>query len=132
MLKSVKEGHRLLSAWQLALLRFAVTLDETDRLNVAALAAELDRPGGQRDSDDSLRFFRRTSSQLCAAISGQHQDADAILDGFCKQIEEQRLRLAFSAAIGKAHSDPEPSQAARPKRNPDLFRGLPSRRSASL
>jgi hypothetical protein len=132
MLQSVKEPHRLLRAWQLALLRFAVTLDESDRLNVAALAAELDRPSGERAPDDSLHFFRRTSSQLCAAISGQHQSADAILGSFCEQIEEPRLRLAFAAAIGKAHSDPGPSQAARPKRNPGLFRGLPSRRSASL
>lgn len=30
MLQSVKESHRLLRAWQLALLRFAVTLDESD------------------------------------------------------------------------------------------------------
>ncbi|MCK1740573.1 hypothetical protein IVA80_06745 [Bradyrhizobium sp. 139] len=132
MLQSVKESHRLLRAWQLALLRFAVTMDESDRLNLVALAAELDRSGDQRDGGDSLHFFRRTSSQLCAAISGQRQDADAILDCFCKQIEEPRLRLAFAAAIGQAHSDPAPSQAARPKRNPDLFRGLPARRSASL
>ena len=132
MLRSIKEPHRLLRTWQLALLRFAVTLDESDRLNVAALAAELDRSGGRRAPYDSLHFFRRTSSQLCAAISGRHQNADAILDGFCEQIDEPRLRLAFAAAIGKTHADPEPSQAARTKRNPDLFRGLPSRRSASL
>ncbi|QOG17061.1 hypothetical protein SAMN05192541_102541 [Bradyrhizobium arachidis] len=127
----VEGTQRLLHAWQLALLRFAVTRDEPDRLNVAALAAELDHLGGRRHADDSLHFFRRTSSQLCAAIGGQHQNADAILDGFCKQIEEPRLRLAFAAAIGMTHSDPAPSQL-RPKRNPDLFRGLPARRSASL
>jgi hypothetical protein len=129
MLQSVKGPHRLLRAWQLALLRFAVTLDDSDRLNVAALAAELDRQGG--NSRDSLHFFRRTSSQLCAAISGQQQNAEATLDCFCKQIEEPRLRHAFAAAIGMTHSDPAPSQA-RPKQNPDLFRGLASRRSASL
>nr|QDP21774.1 hypothetical protein FNV92_06175 [Bradyrhizobium cosmicum] len=129
MLQSVKESHRLLRAWQLALLRFAVTLDESDRLNAAALAAELDRPSGQRDPDGSLHFFRRTSSQLCAAISGQLQDADAILDCFCKQIGEPRLTLAFAAAIGMTHPDPGPAQ---PMRRPDLFSGLPARRSASL
>lgn len=131
MLKLVEGSHRLLRAWQLALLRFAVTLEESDRLNIAALAGELDRLDGRTHADDSLHFFRRTSSQLCAAISGQLQNADAILDGFSKQIEEPRLRLAFAAAVGMTHSDPAPSQP-RPKQMPDLFRGLPSRRSASL
>jgi hypothetical protein len=70
-MQSVEESRRLLRAWQLAVLRFAVTLDEFDRLNVAALASELDRPRCQRSAGDSLHFFRRTSSQLCAAINGQ-------------------------------------------------------------
>jgi len=129
MRQSIERPHRLLRAWQLALLRFAVTLDESDRLNVAALAAELDHLGG--GARDSLHFFRRTSSQLCAAISGQRQSVEATLECFCKQIDEPRLRNAFAAAIGMTHLDPAPSQA-RPKRNPGLFRGLPARRSASL
>ena len=124
-------SHRLLHAWKLALLRFAVTQDESDRLNVAALAAELDRLGGRRSVDDTFHFFRRTSSRLCAAISGQLHDADATLQDFCKQIEEPRLRLAFAAAIGLSRSDPQ-SRAVRLKRKPDLFRGLPARSSASL
>ena len=129
MLQSVEGSHKLLRAWQLALLRLAVTRDESDRLNVAALAAELDRLGG--DAEDSLHFFRRTSSRLCAALSGQLQDAEATLKCFCEQIEEPRLRLAFAAAIGVTHSNHSPSRA-RPKPNSDLFRGLPVRRSASL
>jgi hypothetical protein len=126
MLQSIERPHRLLRAWQLALLRLAVTRDESDRLNVAALAAELDRLGG-----DSLHFFRRTSWQLCAALSGQLQDAEATLECFCEQIEEPRLRLAFAAAIGVTHSNRSRSRA-RPKPHSDLFRGLPVRRSASL
>lgn len=127
-----RSSHRLLHAWKLALLRFAVTQDECDRLNVAALAAELDRLGGRRTADETFHFFRRSSSQLCAAISGQLQNAADILDRFCKQIEAPRLRLAFAAAVGITHSDSAPSQARRPQRNPDLFRGLPARGSASL
>ncbi|UWU94539.1 hypothetical protein [Bradyrhizobium sp. CB1015] len=125
-------SHRLLYAWKLALLRFAVTRDESDRLNVAALAAELDRLNGRHAADETFHFFRRTSSQLCAAIGGQLQNTADILDRFCKQIEEPRLRLAFAAAVGITHSDPAPSQVSRPKRNPDLFRGLPARGPASL
>jgi len=123
--------HRLLLTWKLALLRFAVTRDESDRVNVVALAAELDRPDGRRDAGDTLHFFRRTSSRLCAAISGQRPDAQAMLQSFCKQIEEPRLQLAFAAAIGTICPNPAPAQP-RPKRNPDLFRGLPARRPASL
>jgi len=132
MPKPADGSHRLLHAWQLALLRLAVTHDESDRINVAALAAELDRSGGQHVAGCSLHFFRRTSSRLCAAIGGQIPNAEAILDGFCKQIEQPRLRLAFAAAIGITRSDPAPSQPVQPKRHPGLFRGLPSRRSASL
>jgi len=130
MLQSGEGSYRLLRAWQLALLRLAVTLDESDRLNVVALAAELDRLSGE--VGDPFHFFRRTSSQLCAAIRGQLRNAETILNCFCKQIEEPRLRLAFAAAIGMAHSEPAPSQAARPKRPSNLFRGLSARRSASL
>jgi len=125
------EHRRLLCAWQLAILRFAVTLDDFDRLNVAALAAELDRLDGRRNARDSLHFFRRTSSQLCAAISGQQQNAEATLECFCKQIDEPRLRLALAAAVGIAHSNAAASEV-RPTRNPDLFRGLPARRPVSL
>jgi hypothetical protein len=122
--------HRLLRNWQLALLRFAVTWDEYDRSNVAALAGELDRLG-QRQTDDSQHFFRRTSSRLCAAISGQGENAQAVLCRFCEQIDEPRLRLAFAAAAGIAQSNPART-VARPKPKHDLFRGLPARRIASL
>ena len=129
---STEDAHKLLRAWQLALLRFAVTLDEADKLNVAALAAELDRLGGRRNADETVHFFRRTSSRICAAVGADLQDADATLECFCKQIEEPRLRLAFAAAVGLAQAHSASSQAVRPKRNPDLFRGLPARGSASL
>ncbi|MGL9621905.1 hypothetical protein QRQ56_28355 [Bradyrhizobium sp. U531] len=127
------DGSRsLLGAWKLALLRFTVTQDEADRLNVAALAAELDRLGGRRSTDDTFHFFRRTSSQLCAAISGQPENVAGILDRFCEQIEEPRLRRAFAAAAGVTPSDPAPSRTRRLKQNLDLFRGLPARGPASL
>jgi hypothetical protein len=122
--------HRLLRAWQLALLRFAVTRDDCDRLNVAALAGELDRLG-RRSADDSLHFFRRTSSKLCAAIKGQQEDAQAVLAGFCEQVDEPRLRLAFASAVGITRPSTAPSEV-RTRRNRDLFRGLPARRVASL
>jgi hypothetical protein len=131
MQPSVEDHHRLLCAWQLAVLRFAVTLSDSDRLNVTAIAAELDRLGGRRSGEDSLHFFRRTSFHLCAAIDGRQQDAKATLDRFCKQIDQPRLRLAFAAAVGLTRSKPAPSRP-QPKRDPNLFKGLPARPRASL
>jgi hypothetical protein len=40
------ERHaKTLRAWQLAILRFAVTLDNADRLTVMAIASEIDKLG---------------------------------------------------------------------------------------
>ena len=57
------EWHaRTLRAWQLAILRFAVTLDNADRLAVMAIASEIDRLGPQQDGSSDFNFFRRTSA----------------------------------------------------------------------
>jgi hypothetical protein len=59
---------KTLRAWQLAILRFAVTLVNADRLTVLAIASEIDRPGPRQDGTPGFSFFRRTSAELCAAI----------------------------------------------------------------
>ena len=52
------EWHaKTLRAWQLALLRFAVTLDNADRLAVLAIAAEMDRLHPVQDGNRPLDFF---------------------------------------------------------------------------
>lgn len=122
------ETHgKLLHAWQLAILRFAVTLDNSDRLNVLALAAEVDRLGGQR-TEDSLHFFRRTSVEICSAILGQREDADAVMIRFYKETEDPRLKRAFAAAVGIALANAAPLKR-RPKPDNDLFRGLSPRKA---
>ena len=64
-----KEWHaKTLRAWQLAILRFTVTLDNADRLAVMAIASEIDRLGPEQDGKPDFGFFRRTSAELCAAI----------------------------------------------------------------
>lgn len=57
---------QLLHTWQLAVLRFAITLDDADRLHLLAIADEIDR-GGQFDRQSSFSFFRSCSTELCAA-----------------------------------------------------------------
>jgi hypothetical protein len=59
---------RALLAWQLALLRFAVTMDNADRLALLAIAAELDAPGFRPSARPAFKFFCRTSAELCHAI----------------------------------------------------------------
>ena len=49
---SIEGGSRTLRAWQLALLRYAVTLDHADRMNVMAIAKEIDR--GRRRAREFL------------------------------------------------------------------------------
>jgi hypothetical protein len=71
MNSNVHEGDRhatTVRAWQLAILRFAVTLDNADRLAVMAIANEIDKIRPQHDGKPAFDFFRRTSAQLCAAI----------------------------------------------------------------
>ncbi len=116
---------KLLRTWQLAILRFAVTLDHADRLNVLMLAAEVDRLGAAR-AETSLHFFRRTSTEICAAILRERDDADAIKARFHREIEDPRLKRAFAAAAGITTADAV-SVKRRPKPETDLFRGLPSR-----
>jgi hypothetical protein len=61
----------MLRAWQLALLRFAITLDHVERLNVMAVAQEMDRGGRTHEARTEFSFFRKTSADLCTSICGR-------------------------------------------------------------
>jgi hypothetical protein len=119
--------EKLLHAWQLAILRFAVTLDSSDRLNVLALAAELDGRSKERGGA-SFHFFRRASAELCSAILGQHEESNAIVLRFHAEIGNPRLKRAFAAALGIAQAELAPGKK-RAKQDDDLFRGLPQRKA---
>jgi len=97
---------KLLRAWHLAVLRLAVTLDESDRLNVLAIAGEVDRLGRKPRDDLPFRFFRQTSMKLSAAIFGQSAHTDAILRRYHAQIDDPRLKHAFGAAVGIEETEP--------------------------
>ena len=60
---------RIVQPWLLALLRFAVTLDNNERLAVYAIAAEID---GRDTRSTGFSFFRKTSVELCNAIANPH------------------------------------------------------------
>jgi hypothetical protein len=114
---------RTLRGWQLALLRFAVTLDNADRLAVMAIAAEIDRLGREHRDKPDFDFFRRTSAELCAAILKPNELNAAVLRQYLPRIEDGRLRRAFTAATETG--EPKTFSAGKPfKRDHGLWRGL--------
>ncbi|MBR1123114.1 hypothetical protein JQ628_16425 [Bradyrhizobium lablabi] len=120
----------LLRAWHLAVLRFALTRDNADRLGVLAIANEIDRLGHQHQVEPPFSFFRRTSAELCAAMMRQQTANDDILSRYLAQIEDVRLHRALSAALGIPQQEPD-STKKRIKPKHDLWKGLPSRSNLS-
>jgi hypothetical protein len=59
---------RTLRAWHLALLRFAVTLDNADRLAVLMIAAEIDGLGAKQDAKPDNGLWRGLSSRSSRAV----------------------------------------------------------------
>jgi hypothetical protein len=88
---------KALRAWQLAILRFAVTLDNADRVAVLAIAAELDGLDPLRGRESAFGFFRQSSAELCASIlqPGEHSAtvlrqhlAISVLDRACNAVPD--------------------------------------------
>jgi hypothetical protein len=114
---------KTLRAWQLAILRFAVTLDNADRLAVMAIASEIDRLGAQHDGKPDFSFFRRTSAELCAAILRPNELSPTLLRQYHARIDDDRLKRVFAATIEA--DQPAVSSASKPfKRDSGLWRGL--------
>ena len=88
-----------LRAWHLAILRYAVTLDNADRLAVMAIANEIDRLGSQHDGKPDFRFFRRTSAELCAALLRPNEHTPTVLRQYLARIDDDRLKRVFAATI---------------------------------
>jgi hypothetical protein len=119
---------RTLRAWQLAMLRFAVTLDNADRLAVMAIASEIDRLAPEQDGKPGFGFFRRTSAELCAAILQPNDLTPAVLQQYVARMDDERLKRAFAAAIES--DQPRTASAGKPiKRHKSLWKGIASRSS---
>jgi hypothetical protein len=124
---SSDERHaKTLRAWQLAVLRFAVTLDNADRLAVLAIAAEMDRPHPVQDGKPAFGFFRRTSAELCAAILQPNEHSSTLCCQFLARIDDERLRRVFAAAI-EADQPKVSSVSKSIRRDTGLWRGLSTR-----
>jgi hypothetical protein len=116
----------MIRAWHLAILRFAVTLNDADRLGVFAMAAAIDRLGDSCDAERPFSFFRKTSTELCASILRRNQTADATLRQYLAAIDDVRLKRVLAAAIA---IEPPAVAAGKGRSRPEnkLWRGLPSR-----
>jgi hypothetical protein len=126
------ERHaKTLRAWQLAILRFAVTLDNADRLAVLMIAAELDGVGPKPDNKPEFSFFRKTSAELCAAILRPNEMTSSLLRQYLARIDDDRLRRIFAAAMET--DQPKRSSVGKPvKRDNGLWKGLSSRGTHQL
>jgi hypothetical protein len=123
---SVEWRTRMLRAWHLAILRFVVTLDSADRLNVLAIANEIDRLGRQHQDRSDFGFFRKTSAELCAAILKPSETSDVILRQYLVRIDDVQLRRALAAALEIGLHEPALVRR-RSKPDTDLWKGLPPR-----
>lgn len=115
-----------LRAWHLAVLRYAVTLDNADRLAVLRVAREIDRVDSRLDGGTDFEFFRRTSAELCRAIQQPNERASAILQQYLARIEDDRLKRAIAAAIDTGRPTAAPARKPVGRRD-DLWKGLSSR-----
>jgi hypothetical protein len=109
--------------WLFLLLRFAITRDPDDLAAALRTAGEIDSLGASHGSS-TLSFFRRTTGEVCAAITTSENGPEphAILVKHLARIEDPRLKRAFRAALGFDQSSPQPP--ARANRQ-DLWSGLP-------
>ena len=127
--ETIERHAVLLRAWHLAILRFALTRNNADRLGVLAIANEIDRLGRpSHEVGTGFSFFRRESEELCAATLRQHKESDVILNRYLERIGDARLKRALAAAL---EMPPGKADLARSRHKPtyDLWRGLPPRGS---
>jgi hypothetical protein len=107
-------------------LRFAVTLDETDRDAALSVAAGMDR------RSSGFTFFARTSVTVCDAIIAKDRaEAVAALRVFVRAIEHRRLRRAFEAVLDINQSEADRGMASARDRE-WLWKGLPIMRDGTV
>jgi hypothetical protein len=113
-----------LRAWHLAVLRYAVTLDNADRLAVLRIAREIDRLYPRQQDSTEFEFFRRTSAELCAAILQPNERFPTVCNniwpGLTMIVSNEPLRRRSTPA-----SRPPPRSAGPPDGAMTYGRGFP-------
>jgi hypothetical protein len=99
MMSSQEWPAQKVREWLLAILRFAVTLDQADLATVQAVAIEMDRLGSQPDAT-TFAFFARSSAEFGHAIANKDDpNSIAVLRRQLARIDDRRLRRALEAAL---------------------------------
>jgi hypothetical protein len=122
----MQEPEAKVRDWLLAILRYAVTLEQSDRAAAATMAEVLDRVESRHERT-GFRFFTKTNSEFCDAIADRDRPQAAnALESHLRRIEDLRLRRALEAAIGEAPASAAPPT---PKRGnyANLWKGLRQR-----
>jgi hypothetical protein len=85
--------------WLLAIIRLAITLEQTDRETVLAIAQEMDGLGFV-PGRSSFSYFLRTSTDVCRAVADRDDPSrTAILRRHVAAIDDRRLRRLTASAI---------------------------------
>jgi hypothetical protein len=120
-----QDSHRI-RQWLFAVLRFAISLEQTDRMAALAVAAEMDRRGSVT-TGGGFTFFVRTSIKLCDAVDAKDDpDAIATLRAHLRSIEHPPLRRAFEAVL-ELDAIPTQRHGAFNRSRDYLWKGLPAR-----
>lgn len=120
---------KTLRAWHLSLLRFALTLENSDRQQVIAAAREIDQMGLSSGGWVDFRYFRTLSEDLCRALADQNSPPSPLLRSYIAKIEDLRIRHAFAAAAGLDNRHNAVSKAS--KSRDTLWRGLTQRKAST-
>jgi hypothetical protein len=117
---AIEESHRIRD-WLLGVLRFAVTLEQCDRVAVMCLAGEMDRRGSNT-TQSGFKYFSRTSTKLCDCIVAKHDfEKLAELRLHIEKMDDYRLRRALEGALFVKRS--KSTRSRQPDRD-YLWKGL--------
>jgi len=115
----------------LIILRFTITLEETDRAAVLAMAENMDRLGA-RTAPSDFAFFARTSGEICDLIVGKAGPQNiATLRRRLREIDNERLQRALEAALEIEPAAPKIGKNTRPRWRGSLARSPNQTVSAS-
>lgn len=121
MMSSREGAARKVREWLLAILRFAVTLDQADLAAVQAIAIEMDRLGTRPDTT-KFAFFAKSSDEFCHAIVNKDDPTSvARLRRHFARIDDPRLRRALEAAVDCDH---RAARRTAKHDNSNLWKGL--------
>src|SRR5882762_6308938 len=85
--------------WLLAVLRFALTLEESDKQSILAMAEDMDRLGAW-PGRAPFGFFLRTSADLCRAVAYKDDpNRITVIRRWLMTIDDRRLRQATAVAV---------------------------------